>query len=193
MEGQPTASVENDRRFKARQCSSTGSETVPFGDGLAAVPLSDVWSSRRRDHGVTLCHMSDHFTLRLPSGTTARIRRRADRSGSAPRTLAQRYVEEGLRHDDHPLVHFLAGASGRRATLIGTGLEVWEVIATVRDNHDDPGAAADYLEISPGLVEAALLYYGEYGEEIDREIVQNEEEWERGYAAWQAAQRALRP
>jgi len=137
--------------------------------------------------------MSDHFTLRLPSGTTARIRQRADRSGSAPRTLAQRYVEEGLRHDDHPLVHFLDGPSGRRAALIGTGLDVWEVIATVHDNDDDPGAAANYLGVSPGLVEAAVLYYGEYGEEIDREIAQNEKEWERGYAAWQAAQRALSP
>lgn len=135
--------------------------------------------------------MSDHFTLRLPSGTTDRIRRRADRSGSPPRRLAQRYIEEGLRHDDHPLVHFVGQPENRRAVVVGTGLEVWEVIATVRDNDDDPSAAADYLSLPQGLVDAAVVYYGEFRAEIDREIEANEAEWERGYAAWQASQQAL--
>lgn len=138
-------------------------------------------------------HVSDHFTLRLPSGTTERIGRRAERAGTAPRTLAQRYIEEGLRHDDHPVVHFVDGPSGRRAALAGTRLDVWEVIATVRDNGGDQRAAAEYLERPVGLVEAAVSYYGEYRDEIDREIRANEEEWDRGYAAWQAGQQALAP
>jgi uncharacterized protein (DUF433 family) len=137
--------------------------------------------------------MTEHFTLRLPAASTDRLRRNAERRGTAPRTLAQRYVEEGLRHDDHPLIHFVDGPSGRRAALLGTGLDVWEVIATVRDNQNDPRAAAAYLEISPGLVEAAVAYYGEYRDEIDAEIAFNEEEWERGYAGFAAGRRALRP
>jgi hypothetical protein len=32
-----------------------------------------------------------------------------------------------LRHDAHPLIQFLDGPSGRRASLIGRGLDVWEV------------------------------------------------------------------
>ena len=39
----------------------------------------------------------------------------------APRTLAQRYVEEGLRMDEHPLVRFVDGPAGRRARLVGPG------------------------------------------------------------------------
>jgi hypothetical protein len=31
---------------------------------------------------------------------------RYDRSNMPPRTLAQRYVEEGLRMDEHPLIRF---------------------------------------------------------------------------------------
>lgn len=135
--------------------------------------------------------MSDHFTLRFPPGTTARLRRRANRRATAPRTLAQRYVEEGLRHDDHPLVHFIDGPSGRRAALLGTGLDVWELIATVRDNHNDLDEAASYLEVPLGLVQASVAYYGDYREEIDAEIALNEAEWERGYAAWEAGQQAL--
>jgi uncharacterized protein (DUF433 family) len=137
--------------------------------------------------------MTDHFTLRFPTGTTARLRRRAGRAGTPPRTLAQRYVEEGLRHDDHPLVHFAEGPSGRRAALLGTGLDVWEVIATVRDNDNDLEEAAAYLGVPLGLVQAAIAYYGEYRDEIDAEIALNEAEWERGHAAWEAGRRALEP
>ena len=135
--------------------------------------------------------MSDHLTLRFKAGTVERLRRRAKRAGTPPRTLAQRYVREGLRRDEHPLVFFVDGPSGRRAALVGTGLDVWEVIATVRDNENDLDEAAAYLTIPSGLVQAAVTYYGEYRDEVDAEIELNEAEWERGYAAWQAGKHAL--
>jgi len=135
--------------------------------------------------------MSETFTLRLKPETTESLARHAKRSGTAPRTLAQRYVEEGLRRDDHPLVDFADGPSGRRAKLVGRGLDVWEVIATVRDNDNDLAEASDYLGIPIGLVEAALGYYGAFRDEIDEQIALNEEESARGYAAWEAGQRAL--
>lgn len=135
--------------------------------------------------------MSDHFTMRFPTGTTARLQQRARRAGAAPRTLAQRYVEEGLRHDDHPLTHFVDGPSGRRAALLGTGLDVWEVVETVRQNDNDVEEAARYLQVVPALVQAAVAYYGDYRDEIDAEIEHNRSEWERGYAAFEAGRRAL--
>jgi uncharacterized protein (DUF433 family) len=135
--------------------------------------------------------MSDHFTLRLQTGVDERLRRNARRMGLAPRPLAQRYIEEGVRHDDHPLIHFLPGLEGRRSVLLGTGLDVWEVIATVRDNENDLAATAAYLGISLGLVEAAVSYYGEYRNEIDEQIADNEAEYERGYRASEAGREAL--
>lgn len=135
--------------------------------------------------------MSDHFTLRLRPGVGERLARQARRAGLAPRTLAQRYVDESLRREDHPLVRFADGPSGRRAALVGSGLDVWEVIAAVRDNHNDLDEAAAALEIAPGLVQAAVSYYGEYRDEIDAEVALNRAEWERGYAAWEAGKKAL--
>jgi uncharacterized protein (DUF433 family) len=116
----------------------------------------------------------------------------ARRSGLAERTLAQRYMEEGLRHDAHPLIEFLDGPSGRRASLVGRGLDVWEVIATIRDNDGSLTDTAEYLQVPTGLVEAAAAYYGEYRTEIDAEIEGNEIEYERGRAAAAAGARALR-
>jgi len=136
--------------------------------------------------------VADHYTLRLAPGIRQRLAEWARRAGLPERSLAQRYVEEGLRHDAHPLIHFLDGPSGRRASLVGRGLDVWEVIATVRDNDGSIREAAEYLEVPVGLVEAAVAYYGEYRDEIDREIALNEAEYERAQAAIAAGEQALR-
>ena len=136
--------------------------------------------------------MADHYTLRLAPGIKQRLADWARRSGMPERSLAQRYVDEGLRHDAHPLIQFLDGPSGRRASLAGRGLDVWEVIATVRDNNGSIAQAADYLQIPAGLVEASVAYYGEYKGEIDQEIELNEAEYARGIAAAAAGEQALR-
>jgi len=138
------------------------------------------------------CGVSDHYTLRLAPGVRQRLSESARRASLPERALAQRYVEEGLRHDGHPLIHFLDGPSGRRASLVGRGLDVWEVIATVRDNDGSSADAAAYLQVPAGLVEAAVAYYGEYRDEIEGEIAVNEAEYERGLVAATAGERALR-
>lgn len=136
--------------------------------------------------------MSDHFTLRLPTDTSRRLTQRSKRLGVAKRSLAQRYLEEALRHDDHPLVHFVDGPAGRRASLVGIGLDVWEVVATVRDNGGVIVESAGYLAVPIGMVQAAVSYYGEFTVEIDEQIAANEAEWERGFKAWEAGREAVR-
>ena len=135
--------------------------------------------------------MTSPLSVRLNDATIARLGRHAQRVHLAPRTLAQRYVEEGLRMDEHPLVRFAEGPAGRRARLMGTGKDVWEVIATVRDNGGDIAEAARYLEIPLGLVQAAVTYYGAYTDEIDQWIEVNAQEAAEGHAAWAAGKNAV--
>jgi uncharacterized protein (DUF433 family) len=137
-------------------------------------------------------YMSHPLSVRLNDATIERLDRQAHRKHLAPRTLAQRYVEEGLRMDEHPLVRFAEGPAGRRARLAGTGKDVWEVIATVRDNGGDAAETARYLEIPLGLVQAAITYYGAYQDEIDQWIQANEQETAETHAAWSAGQAAVR-
>ena len=94
--------------------------------------------------------------------------------------------------DEHPLIRFAEGPAGRRARLIGTGKDVWEVIATVRDNDGDNAAAALYLEMPLGLVQAAVSYYGAYPDEIDQWIELNEQDASDTQAAFAAGQAAVR-
>jgi uncharacterized protein (DUF433 family) len=136
--------------------------------------------------------MSQPLSVRLSEATIQRLGARARRVHMPPRTLAQRYVEEGLRMDEHPLIRFAEGPAGRRARLVGTGKDVWEIIATVRDNGGDLGEAARYLELPLGLVQAAVSYYGAYADEVDQWIGLNEQETADAHAAYTAGQAAVR-
>jgi uncharacterized protein (DUF433 family) len=137
-------------------------------------------------------YMSHPLSLRLNDATISRLGARAQRVHLAPRTLAQRYVEEGLRMDEHPLVRFADGPAGRRARLLGTGKDVWEVIEVVRDNDGDAAETARYLEIPLGLVQAAIAYYGAYTAEVDQAIQVNQQEAAEAHAAYLAGQAAVR-
>src|ERR1019366_10694910 len=131
----------------------------------------------------TMCYMSNPLSVRLSEATIHRLGVRAQRVHLPPRTLAQRYVEEGLRMDDHPLVRFAEGPAGRRARLVG-GPDIWEVIAVAQDNDGDLRETAAYLELPLGLVQAAAAYYGTYQQEVDERIARNRREADEAHAAF---------
>lgn len=94
--------------------------------------------------------------------------------------------------DDHPLIRFVDGPAGRRAHLLGTGKDIWEIVATLRDNLGDQATSAAYLNVPLGLVQAAATYYGAFTQEIDEWIQLNEQEAGDARAAWLAGNSAFR-
>jgi uncharacterized protein (DUF433 family) len=119
----------------------------------------------------------------------AALERHGRDRGETTSALAERYLEEGLRRDTHPLVVFRDGAAGRRASLTGTRVDVAQVVDTFFASGKDPEQAARYLGLPEPLVLAALRYYAEYRDEIDtwrdrvQEIADREREaWEREQA-----------
>ena len=135
--------------------------------------------------------MAAPLSIRLPEQTLKRLGTQAESAHQPLRTLAQRYVEEGLRMDEHPMIRFAGGPAGRRARLVGTGLDVWEAIEVIRDNGSDLDAAGEYLEIDPGKLGAAVSYYGSYSAEIDQMIAANNRAATEARDAWQAGMDAL--
>ena len=88
--------------------------------------------------------------------------------------LAERLLDEGLRRIRHPRIDFVDGPAGRRPFVLGTGLDVWEIVATIRANKDSTEDTADYLQVSPAIIEAAARYHAEFADEIDRWIEAND-------------------
>jgi uncharacterized protein (DUF433 family) len=124
-----------------------------------------------------------HRSFRFSETTLRRLDERAREIRETRTGLAERYVEEGLRMDEHPGVVFADGATGRRAVLAGTGLDVWEVVDTVRQNRGSVEAAARYLELPVGAVRTAVRYYAAFQGEIDDLVARRDAGAERERAA----------
>ena len=142
--------------------ASPGDRATPYNAVQRRATLCDVATERRV-----------HRSFRLRPDTSARLERRAAETGETYTTLAERFIDEGLRRIDHPAVDFVDGPAGRRASLVGTGLGVWEVIEVLRAHEGDAGATAGFLEIPLGLVEAAEAYRASHPAEIERWIERN--------------------
>ena len=109
----------------------------------------------------------EHRSFRLPRGLLGEIRRRADLSGVSQTALVERYLEEGIRLDEHPMIVFRSSPLGRRAMLAGTRLEVAQVVDTVRAEGGSVEAAAAYLGLGRHHVRACTQYYDEHQAEVD--------------------------
>jgi uncharacterized protein (DUF433 family) len=131
-----------------------------------------------------------HLSLRPKVEDLDRLARRARYFDQPKTALAERYVAEGLAMDEHPGIHFVDGAMGRRPAVVETGLDVWEVVETVQDNDGSVADAADYLSIEPRLVEIAMRYYGSRRSEIDDWINRLHDMAEEEYARWRRGQDA---
>jgi uncharacterized protein (DUF433 family) len=123
--------------------------------------------------------------------TAARLKQRAQETHAPQTALAERYIEEGLRHDEHPLIYFRDGAAGRRPALLGTRLDVADVITTIRQNDNSVEETASYLEIPLEQVEACLRYYADYKDEIDAWVDRARTVAERERERWQRRQQVL--
>jgi uncharacterized protein (DUF433 family) len=124
------------------------------------------------------------FSARWSPRTLADAQGRARQAGIKFNQLTERYVREGIRMDEHPLIYFREGAGGRRPTLMGTRLDVATVISTIRQNGNSVDEAAAYLRLPVSHVEACVGYYLAYQDEIDASIERDEEEAEAAESSW---------
>ena len=116
--------------------------------------------------------VSVNVSVRLDDRLAERLRLRARAAGESLSDRLRRYAEEGARRDDHPMITFRDGPTGRRAGLIG-GPDVWEVAMWIDDlgSANDPAAelAADGV-VPRAQIDAALAYRATYPDEIQARI-----------------------
>lgn len=83
-------------------------------------------------------------------------------------SLASELIAEAAKMRRCPGVVFTDGPSGRRARIEGTGIEVWEVIASyLAMGKDEKRLKKAYSWLSDRQLMAALGYYRAYAREID--------------------------
>lgn len=85
--------------------------------------------------------------------------------------MVRSLVEEAVKMRRAPGIIFTGGPTGRRATIAGTGTDVWEVVATWKACDTDYGRLQDsYTWLQDRQLRAALSYYELFPEEIDSRL-----------------------
>jgi hypothetical protein len=116
--------------------------------------------------------MSENVSVRLEDGLALRLRLRARAAGETLSDRLRRYAEEGVRRDEHPLITFRDGPTGRRAGLVG-GPDVWEVVMWIEDlsGEEDPVAVlVEESTLTRAQIDAALRYRVTYPHEVDARV-----------------------
>ena len=112
-------------------------------------------------------------SLRIPKETLQEIERVS--RGRDFSAAAIELLNEALKMRRCPGILFADGPTGRRARIAGTGLDVWEVIATYRSvGQSLKRLKGAYPQLDEVKLRAALSYYECYPEEIDGRISDNE-------------------
>jgi uncharacterized protein (DUF433 family) len=118
-------------------------------------------------------------SLRVPQDIAAAIEEVAEISRRDFSSVTVEMLEEAVKMRRCPGILFADGPAGRRARIAGSGIEVWELIASYKSMDKDWEAlryAYDWL--AEAQLRAALGYYATYPEDIERHIARNES-WTR--------------
>ncbi len=125
------------------------------------------------------------FTIRLRRDFEELLEMEAWRSRRPKAQVLENLADEALRMRRFPGIGFMGPESDRRAYLLGTGLEVWEIVGLYRDyGEEGRELMLEAHPIDERQLQLVLAYYREYPGEIDWHVRENDrspEEWHRMY------------
>jgi hypothetical protein len=115
--------------------------------------------------------MMERARTEISSDLLRRAREMAEARGSDERELLEELIEESLRMRRFPGIAFRDGPAGRRARVLGTALDVWEVIEACQQMGEERLISESHL--SERQIDLARAYYESYPEEIESFISEN--------------------
>ena len=105
------------------------------------------------------------------------ISREAEARGVSWSAMITALLTEALKMRRVPGIVMVDGPTGRRAVVAGSGLDVWEVIATWQAcGRDERQLAQNYPWLTQPQLRAALAYYALYPDEIEARLAR-EHQW----------------
>jgi len=112
------------------------------------------------------------FSVRLEDATEKVVEAEARRMRRSKSAVVEAFTEETVRTRRFPGIAFRGDDAQRRAWVIGSGLDVWEVIHMLEDFGSRDPVVAD-TQLSPAQVRLAVAYSNAYPDEIDELIADN--------------------
>jgi hypothetical protein len=118
------------------------------------------------------------FSMRLSKRVEALVDQEARRTGRSRGAIVEALAEEALRMRLFPGIAFRGVDWERRAWVIGTALDVWQVVDAHRDIGSIESMAAGG-SVGERQIRLALDYYERFPEEVDAAIAENRRPLER--------------
>jgi hypothetical protein len=112
------------------------------------------------------------FSMRLSKRVEALVDQEARRTGRSRGAIVEALADEALRMRLFPGIAFRGTDWERRAWVIGTALDVWQIV----DAHRDIGSVESMAaggSAGERQIRLALDYYERFPEEIDAAIAEN--------------------
>jgi uncharacterized protein (DUF433 family) len=111
--------------------------------------------------------------MRLSRATDELVTREAQRTRRSKGAVVESLTEEALRTRRFPGIAFRGSDWARRPWIIGTALDVWEIVAASR-SYDSPQEMAARTDLPEAQIRLALTYYREFPDEVDTAIAEND-------------------
>jgi hypothetical protein len=123
------------------------------------------------------------FSVRFSLATDHLVEDEARRTRRSKSAVVEALTEEAARMRRFPGIGFRGEDAGRRAWVIGSGLDVWEVIEMLED-FGTLERLLEQAELSERQARLALAYRESYPEEVAEAIAENRrpvEQWRELY------------
>lgn len=112
------------------------------------------------------------FSVRLQEETERLVEAEARRTRRSKSAVVEAFTEETSRTHRFPGVAFRGDDARRRAWVIGSGLDVWEIIHMLEDFGSAETLVAE-THLSAAQVRLAVAYRDAYPDEIAEAVVEN--------------------
>ncbi len=122
------------------------------------------------------------LSIRLGRDFEELLELEAGRAGISKTRMLERLAEEALRIRRFPGIVFRGPEHRRRASVVGTGMDVWEIL--MLHGAESRETLLETHPVTERQLDVALAYHREHPEEIDRFLEENNrppEYWQRLY------------
>lgn len=112
------------------------------------------------------------FSVRLEENTEKLVEAEARRTRRSKSAVVEAFTEEAARTRRFPGIAFRGDDARRRAWVIGSGLDAWEIVQMVEE-FGSPDKLVAGTQLSLAQVRLALAYRDAYRAEVDDAIADN--------------------
>jgi uncharacterized protein (DUF433 family) len=110
------------------------------------------------------------FSLRLSEETNRLITEEAKRTKRSKGSVVEALAEEALKTRLVPGIAFRGDDHNRRAWVMGTSLDVWQVVEAYKDFDEDFDRMVLETDLTKRELRTALSYYQRFPREVDEHI-----------------------